>query len=573
MRYFLQVTRNALINSILLFVGYQAPAQLLASSKMMAVSSHTAQANTLSLREVLIQFKARYHVEILFEDRLVNLSVNSAVIETTATLEENLTKVLQPHDLRFKKVKEGIYVIVKSRKAPRVATQTLPTAAENTGNLSATLLTQPTLQRSNTLDLPVATQAETPIQGKVTDEKGEGLPGVSIVLKGTQKGTTSDSEGRYKLDVPSSAAILIFSFVGYMPQEMAVGSRITLDVTLRADDKTLEEIVVVGYGTQKRKDLTGAVGTVDSKEIKEMSVTRIDQALLGKVAGVQVKPVSGEPGAPPQIRIRGIGSISAGAGPLYVVDGFPTQTIETLNPNDVESLDVLKDASATAIYGSRGSNGVIIINTKRGRSGKPNITFDTYYGFQKVSKLPQFMTAREQAQYFYDGVKNRNIDGGFNVAGPGNTWNFKAPQLIMDVLEGRNTTDVEPLDEVLRVAPQQQYQLSATGGSESMKYAVSGEYFNQDGLIINSNFKRYSMRVNLDAKLSDRLALKLNFNPSFIDKGNVNSSGVTVGAGDFSVMGAATSVNPFYPIYDDKGGYFWYNGLEAVGNLVVAQLC
>jgi hypothetical protein len=177
--------------------------------------------------------------------------------------------------------------------------------------------------------------ADISVRGSVRDDKGEGLPGVSIVVKGSQRGTTSDADGTYKIQVPSASAVLIFSFVGYMPQEVAVGSRAMIDVTLQTDDKTLEEIVVVGYGTQKRKDLTGAVGTVDSKEIKEMAVTRIDQALLGKMAGVQVKPVRGEPGAAPQIR------------------------------------------------------------------------------------------AREQAQYFYDGVKNRNIDGGFNVTGPGNTWNFK----------------------------------------------------------------------------------------------------------------------------------------------------
>ncbi len=558
------------LTAILLGLGWPAQSQLLASvqqTKTPGLSQTTA--NRL-LSDVLSDLISYYHAEILFEPKTIQgISVNGQLVDTGLSLEQNLENVLRPAGLKYKKINRTSYTISinKGNKKGRSADVRFPVGIASETEMTALVLTSQLTSKVEPFTTRITqTPADITVAGVISDEKGETLPGVSIVLKGTQKGTTSDSEGRYKLDIPSAAAILIFSFVGYVPQEVVVGSRKTLDVTLTADNKTLEEIVVVGYGTQKRKDLTGAVGTVDSKEIKEMSVTRIDQALLGKVAGVQVKPVSGEPGAPPQIRIRGIGSISAGAGPLYVVDGFPTQTIETLNPNDIESLDILKDASATAIYGSRGSNGVIIINTKRGRSGKATITFDTYYGLQKVSKVPQFMTAREQAQYFYDGVRNRNIDGGFNVSGPGNTWNFKVPQLILDVIEGRNTTDVEPLDEVLRVAPQQQYQLSATGGSESMKYAVSGEYFNQDGLLINSNFKRYSMRVNLDAKLSNRLALKLNFNPSFIDKGNVNSSGVTVGAGDFSVMGAATSVNPFYPIYDDKGDYFWYNGLEAVGN-------
>jgi len=229
-------------------------------------------------------------------------------------------------------------------------------------------------------------------------------------------------------------------------------------------------------------------------------------------------------------------------------------------------MDILKDASATAIYGSRGSNGVIIINTKRGRSGKPVVTFDTYYGLQKVSKTPKFMSALQQAQYFYDGVKNRNIDLGNDVSGPVSNWKLKVPQIIIDVIEGRNTTDIEPLNEVLRTASQRQYQLSATGGTENVRYSLSGEYLNQEGLIINSNFNRYSLRANIDAKLSKKLSVKLNINPSFINRSDVNSSGVTTGSGDFSIMGGATSVNPFYPIYNGDGSYFVYDGLEAVGN-------
>ena len=177
--------------------------------------------------------------------------------------------------------------------------------------------------------LPTGKVADITVQGTVTDDKGESLPGVSIVLKGAQKGTTTDADGRYKLDVPNPAAILIFSFVGYLAQEVTVGNRTTLDVMLKTDNKTLDEIVVIGYGAIEKKDLTGSVASVGSKSIQELAVPRVDQALMGKIAGVQVKPVSGEPGAAPQIRIRGIGSISAGGGPLYVVDGFPISSIQT----------------------------------------------------------------------------------------------------------------------------------------------------------------------------------------------------------------------------------------------------
>ncbi|GAA4420675.1 TonB-dependent receptor [Nibrella viscosa] len=522
------------------------------------------------LRDALNALKDKYKVEIAYELKTVDgLTVSSALLSREGRLERQLETMLKPLGLRHKKINESSYIILAGNRRNRetvqveLTEQTLLVRNESAftgGNAEKDL-------QQKGLNLALETNhADRKITGTVKDEQGQGLPGVSVVVKGTQRGTTTNAEGNYQLDVPDASAILVFSFIGYQTREVEVGSKSTISLSMVIESKALSEVVVVGYGTQKRKDLTGAVGSVDSKDIKELAVTRIDQALLGKVAGVQVKPVTGEPGAAPQIRVRGIGSISAGSGPLYVVDGFPTQTIETLNPNDIESIDILKDASATAIYGSRGSNGVIIINTKRGKAGKATITFDTFYGLQKVSKTPKFMTAREQAQYFYDGVKNRNIDAGHNVSGPPNTWNFKVPQLIIDVLEGRNTTDVEPLDEVLRVAPQQQYQLSATGGTENVKYSVSGEYLNQEGLIINSTFKRYSLRANVDAKLTERLAVKLSVNPSFIDKNNVRSSGVTVGAGDFSIMGAATSVNPFYPIYDANGDYFWYNGLEAVGN-------
>lgn len=352
-----------------------------------------------------------------------------------------------------------------------------------------------------------STTAELLIQGTVTDEKGASLPGVSIVLKGSQKGTSTDAEGRYRLDVPNTAAILIFSYVGYLPQEVSIGNQTTVDVALKADDKSLEEVVVVGYGTVRKKDLTGSAGVVSSKEVRDLGVTRIEQGLAGRVAGVQVKAVSGEPGAAPQIRVRGIGSISAGASPLYVVDGFPTDNIQTLNPNDIETLDILKDASATAIYGSRGSNGVVIINTKRGKSGKAVISLDTYYGWQKVSKVPIMKNSREQAQFFYDGMRNKNLDAGRPVTGPPASWATPVPAIIMDVLEERNTTDENSLDKILITAPQRQIQLSAAGGTDNVRYAVSGEYFNQDGIIINSGFKRYSLRTNIDAQLSKRLVL------------------------------------------------------------------
>jgi TonB-linked SusC/RagA family outer membrane protein len=408
------------------------------------------------------------------------------------------------------------------------------------------------------------------VSGIVLNANKEPLGGVSVVIKDSKNnfivGTSTDNFGAFSFSNVSLGGPynLAFSIVGYETQTLLGytlrdGSPLRLSITMKETVASLDQVVVVGYGTTKRKDLTGAVSSVKSKEIEDLAVTRIDQALLGKVAGVQVKPVSGEPGASPQIRVRGIGSISAGASPLYVVDGFPTGSIETLNPNDIESLDILKDASATAIYGSRGSNGVIIINTKRGKAGKTNISFDTYYGWQKVSKKPEMMNAKQQAQYFYDGIRNRNIDEGNNVSASPDTWVRPVPAIILDVLAGRNTYDVNALDAVLVTAPQNQYQLTASGGNENVRFALSGEYLNQDGIVLNTHFKRYSLRANIDAKLNKRLSVKVNINPSLTDK---TALPVTGNQGE-NILGSAISVSNFYPLLDSTGNYFIFAGLPA----------
>ncbi len=412
------------------------------------------------------------------------------------------------------------------------------------------------------------------VKGVVQNNNNGPLSDVSVIIRNTKtnftSGTSTDSSGNFTFSRITAGGPYSFtlSTVGYEDQTLSgynIKENITLSlvVKMKSNMATLDQVVVVGYGTQKRKDLTGSVASVRSNDIKDLAVTRVDQALMGKVAGVQVKPVSGQPGAAPQIRIRGIGSISAGGDPLYVVDGFPTDNIQTINPNDIESLDILKDASATAIYGSRGANGVVIINTKRGKSGKTDITFDTYYGWQKVAKIPEFMNARQQADFAYYAVKNRNLDLGNDISGPETSWGFPMPQTVMDVLSGKNTTDVDAIKEVLGTAPQQQYQLSASGGSENVRYALSGEYLNQDGIILNSGFQRYSLRANIDARLSKKLAVRLNLNPSFINRWGHDPSGTGYGT---SILGNAASVNPYNPVYDANGDYFIFNGLPEVGN-------
>ena len=545
--------------------------QTLARAQQNQAKEVVPKASPRQLKDMLKKLQEHYTTDILFFDRNVaGLTVAPDAVNLNAKIEENLSVILKPFGLRYKKIRNGGYVVMMKETAGKEE----PASARFPDNSPvSSLRTESTLDGPQTLSPVVQDRTvEKPpvvdisIQGMVSDEKGESLPGVSIVLKGTQKGTTSDVNGRYKLDVPNAASTLIFSFVGYTSQEVVVDSRTSINITLKADDKTLNEVVVIGYGAVQRKDLTGSVSSVGSKDIQELAVARADQALIGKVAGVQVKTVTGEPGAAPQIRIRGIGSISAGATPLYVIDGFPTGSIETLNSSDIESIDVLKDASATAIYGSRGSNGVIIINTKRGSSGKASISFNTYHGWQQVSKIPKFMNAREQAQYHYEGIRQNNIDLGNDVSGAPGSWKVPVPPYTLGVLNGSVTYDRFALDDVLRTAPQHNYQLSATGGNDAIKYALSGEYFSQDGIVVGSSFNRYSLRANIDARLSDRINVRMNLNPSFIDRNLLTASGSSSSANE-GVIGSAIGVTPMYPVYNPDGTYFVFiPGLDVTSN-------
>ena len=528
---------------------------------------------TKELKVVLASLEKKFGVYFTFESQVIRNKYLPKEAKITQNLEETLDNILSPLNLKFKKISEKYYTIF-----PKGEPQTEKQTSSDQG-LQSSLNSKPDSffpALSTTKGISDLKAVQIMVSGTVTDESKAALPGVNVLEKGTTNGTATDASGRYTLNVENEQSILVFSFIGYENIEVPVGSKSVIDVSLIPSTNALQEVVVIGYGSVERKDLTGSVASVGSGEIKQMAATRLDQALIGKMAGVQVKPVSGEPGAPQQIRIRGIGSISAGAGPLYVVDGYPVGSIQTINPNDIESIDVLKDASATAIYGSRGSNGVIIINTKRGKVGAPTITFDAFYGVQKISKTPDFQTAIEQAQHYYDGIRNKNIDEGNDVSIPVEQWKVPVPITIIEVLEGRPTTQpgatldfTEPLDDVLQTAPIQQYQLSASGGSENVRYAVGGEYLNQDGIVINTNFKRYSARANLDAKFSDKFAIKLNVNPSFADKYNVGGPGVDQVGQDVSrtsdVIYNALVIPQYYSVWNADGTYFPFgDGLDAV---------
>jgi TonB-linked SusC/RagA family outer membrane protein len=460
--------------------------------------------------------------------------------------------------------------IVDIRVENELITDILPELFKGT-NVSYEILDRKILltTEQNETNFPepaIAESQQNKIAGIITDKNGAPIAGANIVAAGTTVGTISDINGKYAIDVPQGAKSLKFTFIGMEPQEVIIGSLTQINVTMAEAGIGLDEVVVIGYGTVKKKDFTGSVGSINMKELKEVSVTNIDDALQGKVAGVQVKLNTGEPGLGAQIRIRGIGSISAGVDPLYVVDGFPIGNINNLNPNDIESIDILKDASATAIYGSRGANGVILINTKRGKSGKAIFTIDSYYGLQKELSKPDYMNSMQMAEYFYDSVRNRNIDAGNDVSGdPVTGWKLAVPIEVMQVLDGTNTIDTDWHDEVLRVSPTKQFQLSAMGGNDIIKFAVSGTYLDDEGIVLGSEYKRYSLRSNIDAQLSKKLAIKVNLAPTFTQANIVANTGAGNSASE-AVIGSASALNPWFPVYNPDGTYFVMNGLPHGGN-------
>ncbi|HYF69801.1 MAG TPA: SusC/RagA family TonB-linked outer membrane protein, partial [Ohtaekwangia sp.] len=388
------------------------------------------------------------------------------------------------------------------------------------------------------------------VTGTIADDQGGPMPGVNVVIKGTTTGTTTNASGVYSIEA-SENDILVVSFIGYTTQEIRVGSQTKIDVSLSEDIATLDEIVVVGYGTQKKSDLTGAVSRVGAEELKGSIVTNIDQALQGRVAGVNISSNSGAPGAATTINIRGI-STFGGSQPLYVIDGVQmsgqggmtaaftdgangntvVNPLSTINPNDIESIDVLKDASAAAIYGSQASNGVIIITTKRGKAGAPKISYNTYYALQTPRKKLDVMNLREYASYRADVARDFGND--------------PAQQYLDPSILGKGT---DWQDAIFRTAPMLSHDLSVSGGNDKTTYAIMGGYFKQDGMAINSGLSRFTTRMNLDTKLKDWFTLGTNISYS-----NVTENMIMDASGD-GVISQALTMAPDVPVRDIDGNF------------------
>ena len=361
-----------------------------------------------------------------------------------------------------------------------------------------------------------ATKVELNITGKVTSEAGEPLIGVTVVLKGTTRGTSTDVTGSYAMAVPDNGGTLVFSYIGFLTKEVAIGNATSLNVILAPDAKALEEVVVVGYGSVKKSDLTGSVVSLGGDKLKNLPMTNALEGLQGRVAGVDLTRSSGEAGAGLNITIRGNRSLTAGNGPLVIVDGIAYGSYIDINPNDISSVEVLKDASATAIYGSRGANGVIIITTKGGQSGKTKIEVNSYAGpnlltdYERVANTGEFVEFRRQA-YRTTGIWN----------GPADDNKIFTAQELQNINAGVNTDWV---DKMVHHGFVQNYHLAASGGNDKTVFRLSSEIFKEDGLLKNDYLNRYVQHANLDHKISDKVKIGtiLNFNYSKQNRRNTS---------------------------------------------------
>ena len=405
------------------------------------------------------------------------------------------------------------------------------------------------------------------LTGRVTDDTGDPLPGVTIMVEGTTKGTTTNEKGEFKLANVPDKATLVFTYIGFEKYTVALNGQQQLDVKLtRAIDTALEGVVVVGYGSVKKTDLTGSVTSLKSAQLQEIPAVSIEQAISGRMAGVQVQQTSGQPGAGISVRIRGVSSIAGGNEPLYVIDGLPqfnddvrgANGLSTINPSDIESIEVLKDAAATAIYGSRGANGVVMVTTKSGKTGQARVTFESSLGFQQLRKKLNMMNSTE----YVDFARKYYTNSGLNT--PADLANF-SPSV---------STDWQ--DEVFRTALASNSSLNVSGGTERTRYFVSAGYTDQQGIVDNSDYKRASVRLNLDSKISDRISLQTRlmasrsmqdgFSPAVGDNTrNFGKSGIG------SVLRSVTTVGIKNPdgTYTDTSP-FSFNGIDVENPVAVA---
>ncbi|HWV28838.1 MAG TPA: TonB-dependent receptor [Dyadobacter sp.] len=485
-----------------------------------------------SLKSVLLSIERNSEVKFIYNPTEIRSSTRVTFQASNEPLAEALLRLLRPLSIRYEVAGKQVMLF----RAEKSSSVLLPEAEpkENKGEVLAS------------------------IKGKVTDEKGEGLPGVSVVVKGTSRGTTTNSAGQYELELGQGENTLIFSFVGYLSQEILVGARSELNVAMKVDTKALDEVVVVGYGEMKRADLTTAQTSVPSKDIARTTNTTLEQAIQGRAAGVYITQNSGQPGGGISVNIRGINSISGSNEPLYVVDGVQIQgqsvsfgaqsssnPLAGLNPADIESVEVLQGPSATAIYGSRATNGVLLITTKRGKSGDTKIAYGYQFSLQTPPKPLKVMDLQQYAQMVGEYHK---------LAGGETPEEFLDPSLL-----GKGT---DWQKELFKNAPMHKHQLSLSGGNDRTTYYLSGEYLKQDGVALGSGFNRYAFRLNLDNKPREWASIGANL--------SFNQTNDNLTTSQENIISNALQLTPQVPVRNIDGS--WGGGDDHNGANIFAPV-
>ena len=470
-------------------------AQLSAAVRDQPGNNLISESISKSLKVVLIELGNKYGTDILFMDKnLAGIKVNVNEIDFSKPFETNLNILLSQTELKFRTTPSGGYVITNKDNKQKVKTakdngggefkqgfsEISPLIQENAGTII-----------NNNLPSVSVSKPELKVTGILTDaETGAALIGASVQVKGTSTGTSTDLDGTYSIVAPDGNAILIFSYIGYINQEVVIGNQTTINVSLAPDVQSLNEVVVVGYGAVRKTDLTGAVDQLQSKDIVRANPVQAARAIQGQVAGATVTKTSNRPGAGYSITIRGENTINNSTQPLVVIDGLMGGDINSINPNDIQSMDVLKDASSTAIYGARGANGVIIITTKKGLSGKPKISYDSYVGMKVPEHMPRLMNT---AEFYKATFTDRVLEGSVGAT-------FTAAETA--AIKENRTTDW--VDLITDPALQTSQNLSIAGGNDKTTYRFSGGFLNENGNVLYTGFKRYNLNAGLDSKIGER---------------------------------------------------------------------
>lgn len=508
-----------------------------------------------SVKEILESLESQTDYHFFYNHKAMRNSEKITLSLENVSLENALQQLSDRADLVFKI--KGDQIVVKKK-------MTIPGISAFASNSPS--ITKEEMNRVLASSKEMAVVADFSVSGQVLDEVSKPLPGVNILIKGTTIGTTTDVEGRYTISVPDENAVLVFSFIGYEAQEAQVGSRSEINVTLQTDVSTLNEIVVVGYGTQKKASVTGAISSLSSEEISAQPVVNVGQALQGRVAGVTVTN-NGAPGEAPIVRVRGIGTIN-NANPLFVVDGFPTSDLNSFNPKDIESVEVLKDASAAAIYGSRASNGVVLITTKNGsHNQKLSVNFDSYYGVETPWRKLDLLNRDQYLDYatelltnadiYYNETNGTDPDRVPGVSVPARIQSGMDQPINSQTSQTFRQTETDWQEEMFRTGRIQQHQVELSGGSATSRMFSSFGYFDQEGIMLGTGYKRGDARFNSDYNISKRVTVGQNFYVAYDERKVEQQSG-----GRTQLQHIFRS-SPYFPVRSpDVFGGFW--GAQAV---------